>query len=196
VKVVRVQNALQAAFAAHRDFFLQRSCRKDDDDTYVVLLHSMDREAREKHNFRATPGNVEGRIASMGFTVAPLKPAYRLKHGDRLMDSHECLVTLVLSADIGGWLGAHSPMRYCFPFWSDLENSWLQRLLMTLVALGNKVRCCVLCVLCMIRASALRSLIDVVVTMLLFHSSDFGCSWLPLRSYLGSYPSFAFQNCN
>ena len=84
---------------------------------------------------------MEGRIASMGFTVAPLKPAYRLKVSDRLMDSHECLVTLVLSADIGGWLGSTSPLRYCFPFWSDLENSWLQRLLMTLVALGNKVRC-------------------------------------------------------
>ena len=133
-----MQNALQCAFASHRDFFLQRSCRKDDDDTYVVLLHSI---CRETHSFQATPGNVEGRIASMGFTVAPLKPAYRLKVSDRLMDSHECLVTLVLSADIGGWLGSTSPLRYCFPFWSDLENSWLQRLLMTLVALGNKVRC-------------------------------------------------------
>lgn len=133
---VCLQNALQDAFASHRDFFLQRCCRKDDDESYVVLLHSIDRET---HKFKATPGNVEGRIASMGFTVAPLKPVYRHKMADRVMDSHECLVTLVLSADVGGWLGAHSPLSYCFPFWRDLENSWLQKLLMTLVALGNKV---------------------------------------------------------
>lgn len=134
-----VQNALQAAFSSHRDFFLQRSCRKEDDESYVVLLHSIDRNMRDKHNYKVTPGHVEGHIASMGFTVAPLKPAYRMKMGERLLDSHECLVTLVLSADMGGWLGADSSFKYCCPFFGDLEIEWLQRLLMTLVALGNKV---------------------------------------------------------
>jgi START domain len=133
-----VQNPLQGAFSSHREFFIQRSCRRDDDDSHVVLLHSVDREA---HDFEATPGHVEGVIKSMGFTVAPLKPRYRRSASLPALDSHECLVTLVLSLDLGGWLGANSCLRYWLPFWSELEACWVQKLLMTLVALGNKVRC-------------------------------------------------------
>lgn len=146
-----MQNALQATFVRRREFFLQLSVRRDDDDCYVVLLHSIPRE-QKGHTFARTPGTVEGRIVSMGFTVAPLKLRYRRTGSsagggvDKAapaagggLSSPECLVTLVLSMDLGGWLGARTLLRYTLPFWSELQRGWVEALLMSLVALGNKV---------------------------------------------------------
>ena len=48
-------------------------------------------------------------------------------------------MTLVLSMDLGGWLGARTLLRYTLPFWSELQRGWVEALLMSLVALGNKV---------------------------------------------------------
>lgn len=145
-----MQSAFQAAFVRRREFFLQLSVRHDDDDCYVVLLHSIPAE-QEGHTFARTPGTVEGRIVSMGFTIAPLKPRYRRPGssagggGDPwpaaagAAGSPECLVTLVLSMDLRGWLGARTLLRYTLPFWSELQRGWVESLLMSLVALGNKV---------------------------------------------------------
>lgn len=145
-----MQSGFQAAFVRRREFFLQLSVRRDDDDCYVVLLHSIPAE-QEGHTFARTPGTVEGRIVSMGFTIAPLKPRYRRNSGSGgaadvgpprsgSLNSTECLVTLVLSIDLGGWLGARTLLRYTLPFWSELQRPWVEALLMSLVALGNKVR--------------------------------------------------------
>eukprot|EP00892_Ulva_mutabilis_P002877 jgi/Ulvmu1/12590/UM092_0020.1 len=148
-------NSLQAVFVRRREFFLQLSVRRDDDDCYVVLLHSIPRE-QQGRTFVRTPGTVEGRIVSMGFTIAPLKPRYRRAGSSAgggsgsgaaalpagaggALNSPECLVTLVLSMDLGGWLGARTLLRYTLPFWSELQRGWVEALLLSLVALGNKV---------------------------------------------------------
>ncbi len=88
-------------------------------------------------------------MLAAGFTLAPLKAAddveWRGGGGDgggspgfHGADSPECLVTLVLSVDFGGLLSRRS---WLWPIVGEaLSMPWLENLLMTVVALRDKVR--------------------------------------------------------
>jgi hypothetical protein len=125
---------------APRDVFLKVSCCCDDSGTSLVLFQSVDADAE---NLPRTLGHVEASIASMGFTIAPLKREHlRAEGGDTVRGggSRESLVTVVLSWDLGGGLSARSAWRHVVPCWQGLQWPWTEALLMTIVALANVVR--------------------------------------------------------
>lgn len=144
-----LQGPLQRLLARNRDLFLRPSVRRDADGTYVVLLQSIDRAAS---SLALTPGHVEATIPAMGFTISPLKREYlphRAAGASRgapparvaaAEASPESLVTLVLSLDLGGWLGAARLACLPRPLRDALSRVWVEALLMTVIALANKVR--------------------------------------------------------
>ena len=77
-------------------------------------------------------------MASAGFTIAPLSTKYQAAGG-----SQECLVTMVLKLDLGGWLSEQSRMGWLLrPFMHGIHSSYLEPMLMSVIALRDKVSAC------------------------------------------------------
>ena len=75
-------------------------------------------------------------IAAAGYTICPLQQRYTVNG-----ESQECLVTLVLKLDLGGWLGDHSHMAWALaPITQRLNANFVEQLLMSVVFLRDKVR--------------------------------------------------------
>ena len=74
-----------------RELLIRRNSRRHEDGSYLVLLQS------EPTSDPPSPGHVRADLVYAGFTFAPLV-------GDMTGDGGECLVTMVLKADLGGWL--------------------------------------------------------------------------------------------
>lgn len=75
-------------------------------------------------------------MASAGFTIAPLSSKYQAAG-----ISQECLVTMVLKLDLGGWLSEQSRMGWLLrPFMHGIHSSYLEPMLMSVIALRDKVR--------------------------------------------------------
>lgn len=80
-------------------------------------------------------------MVACGYTIAPLQPKYQGPGG-----SGECLVTMVLKLNPGGWLGLGRHLRstglactvanHCHP----LLNSYVEPLLLSVITLRDKVR--------------------------------------------------------
>lgn len=75
-------------------------------------------------------GHVRANLTYAGFTFAPLKGT-RGPH-----DGQECLVTMVVKMDFGGWLDASTWGGY---FMESSRQAWIEHVLMTVVALRDKV---------------------------------------------------------
>ena len=74
-------------------------------------------------------------MASAGFTIAPLSSKYQAAG-----ISQECLVTMVLKLDLGGWLSEQSRMGWLLrPFMHGIHSSYLEPMLMSVIALRDKV---------------------------------------------------------
>ncbi len=74
-------------------------------------------------------------MASAGFTIAPLSTKYQAAGV-----SQECLVTMVLKLDLGGWLSEQSRMGWLLrPFMHGIHSSYLEPMLMSVIALRDKV---------------------------------------------------------
>ena len=79
-------------------------------------------------------------VVACGYTIAPLQPKYQAPGG-----SAECLVTMVLKLNPGGWLGFGRQLRtsgvacavanHCYP----LHNSYVEPLLLSVITLRDKV---------------------------------------------------------
>lgn len=85
-------------------------------------------------------------VISAGWTLSPLQPEYL--EGGR--PSHQCLVTLVLKLDLGGWLTSSSgglmaallqPIMLTF-LGTSVRNAFLQPLMMSVISLRDKVPPC------------------------------------------------------
>ena len=81
-------------------------------------------------------------VISAGWTLSPLQPEYLAGR-----PSHQCLVTLVLKLDLGGWLSSSSgsfmgsllePLMNTF-LGSSMRNAFLQPLMMSVISLRDKV---------------------------------------------------------
>ena len=74
-------------------------------------------------------------MASAGFTIAPLSAKYQAAGV-----SAECLVTMVLKLDLGGWLSERSRMGWFLqPFMQGIHSSYLEPMLMSVISLRDKV---------------------------------------------------------
>ena len=83
-------------------------------------------------------------VISAGWTLSPLQPEYLQGQA-----SHQCLVTLVLKLDLGGWLSSSGgsfmgrllePLMYT-PLGSTVRNAFLQPLMTSVISLRDKVCC-------------------------------------------------------
>ncbi|KAK2077069.1 hypothetical protein QBZ16_004702 [Prototheca wickerhamii] len=88
------------AVLAPREMVLLRTWRRDEDGTFIVLYQSTQhRSVPEKRGWGPrTP--VRLAVQAAGFTIAPLLPRFRQPGGE----SRECLLTMVIKADLGGAL--------------------------------------------------------------------------------------------
>ncbi|PRW45250.1 ENHANCED DISEASE RESISTANCE 2 isoform X2 isoform B [Chlorella sorokiniana] len=128
---------LVGRLCAPREMCCVRSWRQDQDGTYIILYQSTNhRKARPARggllNWRAP---VRASVQAAGFTVAPLLPRYT---GGG--PSQECLVTLVMKIDLGGWLSQRSLLRRLGrPLAEPLMRAWLEPMLLSVVMLRDKV---------------------------------------------------------
>ncbi|KAI7837930.1 hypothetical protein COHA_008236 [Chlorella ohadii] len=128
---------LVGRLCAPREMCCIRSWRQDQDGTYIILYQSTNhRKARPARggllHWRAP---VRASVQAAGFTVAPLLPRYT---GGG--PSQECLVTLVMKIDLGGWLSQHSLLRRLGrPLAEPLMRAWLEPMLLSVVMLRDKV---------------------------------------------------------
>lgn len=128
---------LVGKLCAPREMVLLRSWRQDADGTYIVLYQSTNhRKARQsKGGLLNWKSPVRAQVQAAGFTVAPLLPRYT---GGG--PSQECLVTLVMKVDLGGWLSRRSLIRRLgAPLSETLLRAWLEPMLLSVVMLRDKV---------------------------------------------------------
>ncbi|KAL3133701.1 hypothetical protein ABBQ32_008199 [Trebouxia sp. C0010 RCD-2024] len=133
-----------SALVAPREMVVEQSWRQEENGVYLVMSSSKDHpavpvaEAPWYHWFSP----VRAQVISAGWTLSPLQPEYLEGR-----PSHQCLVTLVLKLDLGGWLssGTGTFMAALLgPFMSNplgasVRNAFLQPLLMSVISLRDKV---------------------------------------------------------
>ncbi|KAI3426288.1 hypothetical protein D9Q98_008661 [Chlorella vulgaris] len=122
---------------APRELVMLRSWRQDADGTYIVLYQSTNhRKAKPaKTGLFSWRAPVRAHVQAAGFTVSPLLPRYT--DGG---PSKECLVTLVMKVDLGGWL-SHSGLvlRLGRSLSEPILRAWLEPMLLSVVILRDKV---------------------------------------------------------
>lgn len=122
---------------ATRDMVLLRTWRQEVDGSYIVLYQSTQNDLKvPNHSQRqgSTSGwssPVRSKIQAAGYTVAPLLPEYTMNG-----ESHECLVTLVVKVDLGGWLSQQGILGQLVGGW---KRPWLDPMILSVVALRDKV---------------------------------------------------------
>ncbi|KAL3141693.1 hypothetical protein ABBQ32_004380 [Trebouxia sp. C0010 RCD-2024] len=129
-------NGAAHTMCAPREVVLQQMWREEEDGTFIVLLHST------KHRKASMPPPswswwqpIRAQMASAGFTIAPLSSKYQAAG-----ISQECLVTMVLKLDLGGWLSEQSRMGWLLrPIMHGIHSSYLEPMLMSVIALRDKV---------------------------------------------------------
>ena len=134
--------------AAPREVVALRTWRKEPDGTYILLYQSTThRKARQSdiagqggwRTYLPFPGQrtpVRAHLEAAGFTISPLLPQYCPGGGP----SQECLVTLVVKANVAGSLSPTSLLSRFAPVLADAAR-WkvLEPLLMSVVALRDRV---------------------------------------------------------
>lgn len=129
-----LSNMMGGFFFSPRESVLQRTWRKDDDGTYVIVYQAVPEDdlygASETHGVRAN-------VIAAGFTIAPLRNEY-IHHEEQL--SQESLVTLVVKADAGGWLTNNGIFSRLFPFlFAYVRMKVMEPLLMSLILLRDRL---------------------------------------------------------
>eukprot|EP00891_Asterochloris_glomerata_P006240 jgi/Astpho2/6240/fgenesh1_pg.00088_%23_51_t len=129
---------LAGKVCAPREMVVEQTWREEEDGTVIVLFHTTrHRYAREAPRtwFGSWWQPVRAQIAAAGYTICPLQQRYTVNG-----ESQECLVTLVLKLDLGGWLGDHSRMAWALaPITQRLNANFVEQLLMSVVFLRDKV---------------------------------------------------------
>lgn len=124
--------------AAPRDFVGLRTWRKEPDGTYIVLYQSTThRKARVMKNGLLNPWSpVRAKVEAAGFTISPLLPQYVSGGGT----SQECLITLVIKADLAGSLSPVGLLSKLAPAVAEAAR-WrvMSPLLLSVVALRDRV---------------------------------------------------------
>ncbi len=123
--------------AAPRDFVGLRTWRKEPDGTYIVLYQSTThRKARAAKKGLNPWSPVRAKIDAAGFTISPLLPQYVPGGGP----SQECLVTLVIKADLAGSLSPVGLLSKVAPAVAEAIR-WrvMSPLLLSVVALRDRV---------------------------------------------------------
>jgi len=118
-----------------------RTWRREPDGTYIILYQSTNhrkaRVARAGWMPWSWRGTVRTHVEAAGFTIAPLLPQY-IPGGEGI--SQECLVTLVVKADMGGGLAEKGAISQMAPTVA-IAMQWvlLEPLLMSVVRLRDRV---------------------------------------------------------
>lgn len=74
-------------------------------------------------------------MVAAGFTLAPLRPKF--VHDKQ---SQECLVTMVLKMDLGGYLSDHSSLgRLLSPLTHSAIDAFIEPMLMSIISLRDQV---------------------------------------------------------
>ena len=134
VKIKWGLSNMMGMFFSPRQSVLQRTWRKDDDGTYVIVYQAVPED--DLYGASETRG-VRAHVIAAGFTIAPLKTEY-IHHKEQL--SQESLVTLVVKADPGGWLTNSGIFSRLFPFlFSYVRMKIMEPLLMSLVLLRDRL---------------------------------------------------------
>lgn len=132
-------NPMYTWLCSPREMVALRTWRKEPDGTYIILLQSSNhRKARQTTRSSWLPwkSSVRARVEAAGFTVSPLLPQYVPGGGA----SQECLVTLVIKADLAGGLSPGGIISKIAPMAVDAARwSFLEPLLMSVVMLRDRV---------------------------------------------------------
>ena len=130
-------SGIVGSMCAPREMVLLRTWRKDEDGTYIVLYQSTNHPAVRRTESWSWRAPVRAKVQAAGFTIAPLLPQYTSSTGGQ---SQECLVTLVLKADLGGALsGATLAGRLLTPFASHALRGMLEPVVASIVVLRDRV---------------------------------------------------------
>jgi len=114
---------------------LLRTWRKDEDGTYIVLYQSTNHMAARRATGWGWRRPVRVQVQAAGFTIAPLLPQYTVSG-----ESQESLVTLVLKADLGGFLsGSTIAGRLLSPLAGGVMRSMLEPVVTSIVVLRDRV---------------------------------------------------------
>jgi hypothetical protein len=115
---------------------LLRTWRKDEDGTYIVLYQSTTHSSvpiKTSASMWHSPVRVQ--VQAAGFTIAPLLPQYTEGR-----ESQESLVTLVLKADLGGFLSNSNIMgKLLAPVSGPAIRSILEPVVSSIVTLRDRV---------------------------------------------------------
>jgi hypothetical protein len=143
---------LTGAFVAPREMVLLRTWRQDEDGTYIVLYQSTKHRAARPVGGWGWKSAVRAEVPAAGFTVAPLLPKYVPTttaggHGESSSsasaasaDSPECLVTLVLKADLKGLLSEQGLMaKLLTPLAWQAQRSLLEPVVTSIIILRDTV---------------------------------------------------------
>lgn len=115
---------------------LLRTWRKDEDGTYIVLYQSTTHSSVPiKTSASVWHSPVRVQVQAAGFTIAPLLPQYTEGR-----ESQESLVTLVLKADLGGFLSNSNIMgKLLAPVSGPAMRSILEPVVSSIVTLRDRV---------------------------------------------------------
>lgn len=115
---------------------LLRTWRRDEDGTYIVLYQSTTHRSVRGATGWAWRRPVRVQVKAAGFTIAPLLPKYTAAG-----ESEESLVTLVLKADLGGWLSDSGGLvsRLLSPLSGPAMYSMLEPVVTSIVVLRDCV---------------------------------------------------------
>ena len=114
---------------------LLRTWRKDEDGTHIVLYQSTTHRAARPAEGWGWGRPVRVHVQAAGFTIAPLLPQYTASG-----PSQESLVTLVMKADLGGFLSdQHAAGRLLSPLAGLGVRSIMEPVVTSVVALRDRV---------------------------------------------------------
>ena len=124
-----------ASLCAPREIVLLRTWRKDVDGTYIILYQSTNHRSMRKVKGWGWKVPVRANVQAAGFTISPLLPQYITGK-----ESSESLVTMVLKADLGGYLSPTSVFgRYLQPLTDHAVRGMLEPIVTSLVVLRDHV---------------------------------------------------------
>ncbi|KAL4514332.1 hypothetical protein Ndes2526B_g03998 [Nannochloris sp. 'desiccata'] len=128
-------SGIVGSICAPREMVLLRTWRKDEDGTYIVLYQSTNHPSMRRAQGWGWRTPVRVKVQAAGFTIAPLLPQYTIAG-----ESQESLVTLVLKADLGGFLsGATLGGRLATPVAGHALRSMLEPVVASIVVLRDRV---------------------------------------------------------
>ena len=120
-----------------REAVLLRTWRRDEEGTYVIVYQAATEYTIENHSKN---GSVQADSIAAGFTIAPLRQEYAQQEVYDPAESPESLVTLVVKADLGGYMSNSGIMSRFMPrAHAYLRMRLTQPLIMSLILLRDRL---------------------------------------------------------